>query len=111
MLSWSAETTNRTVDLEAIASDDVSPGLPGGEELLAFTSATVSREPDRIVTTRDTLVAAVGPAAMVDAAAVIGNFEMMNRIADGVGMPVGRGTRTRMEPMITSLGLDRFPHA
>lgn len=111
MLSWSAETTNRAVNLEAIASDDGSPGLPGGGELLAFTTATVSREPARIATTRDALVAVLGPEAMVEAAAVIGNFEMMNRIADGVGMPVGGGTRRRMEPLITSLGLDRFPHA
>jgi alkylhydroperoxidase family enzyme len=111
MLSWSAETTNRTVDLEAIAFDEVSPGLPGGDELLAFTTATVAREPGLIATARDALVAALGPEAMVDAAGVIGNFEMMNRIADGVGMPVGGGTRSRMEPLITSLGLDRFPHA
>lgn len=111
MLSWSAETTSRTVDLEAIAFDEVSPGLPGGGELLSFTTATVAREPDRIAIARDALVTALGPEAMVDAAGVIGNFEMMNRIADGVGMPVGGGTRSRMESLITSLGLDRFPHA
>lgn len=111
MLSWSAETTNQTVDLEAIASDEVASGLPGGNELLAFATATVARLPDRIATARDALVAALGPEAMVDAAAVIGNFEMMNRIADGVGMPVGGGTRSRMDPLISSLGLDRFPHA
>jgi hypothetical protein len=111
MLSWSSSETSRDIDLLAVTNDDRDPGLAGGRRLLAFATAILTGEPSDVAAARDAVAAALGPEAVVDAAAVVGNFEMMNRIADAVGMPVGRGTRTRMHPTITALGLDRFPHA
>jgi hypothetical protein len=35
------------------------------------------------------LTRAAGPAAVVRAAAVAGNFQMMNRLVDATGVPVG----------------------
>jgi hypothetical protein len=46
----------------------------------------------------------------VRAAAVIGNFQMMNRVADATGMPVGTGSRGANAELIAELGLDRFDH-
>ena len=109
MLSWSIEATGQEIDLVPIASGSGNPLLPGGEELIAFVNATLAGT--EITTTRNAVVAALGEAAAVDAAAVIGNFEMMNRIADGVGMPVGKGTRQRMAEVIDLLSLDEFPHS
>ena len=109
MLSWSIEATGQEVNLLPIASGSGDPLLPGGEELIAFVSATLAGT--ETTTARSAVVAALGESAAVDAAAVIGNFEMMNRIADGVGMPVGKGTRQRMAKVIDLLGLDEFPHS
>ena len=41
---------------------------------------------------------------------VIGNYQMMNRVADGTGIPVGKGSRLRNADLITRLGLDRLDH-
>ena len=48
--------------------------------------------------------------ALVDAAATIGNFEMMNRIADATGMPVGRGSKRANTDLIESLGIADMEH-
>jgi hypothetical protein len=109
MLSWSIEETNARVELKSITEPSIDPLIPGGRELLAFVDA-VLRGGD-IPGTRAAVITALGEKAAVDAAAVIGNFEMMNRIADGVGMPVGGGTRKHQSQLISDLGLDRFPHA
>jgi hypothetical protein len=109
MLSWSSEEANQQISLHPIAAGEGDPLLPGGSELIGFVNTTLAGK--GIGEARAAVVEALGPAAAVDAAAVIGNFEMMNRIADGVGMPVGRGTRTSMAGIIEELRLDSFPHA
>lgn len=109
MLSSSIEATGGAINLQAITNRQLDPLLPGGLALLDYVDATLSGT--NVTAAREAVVAALGEAAAVDAAAVIGNFEMMNRIADGVGMPVGGGTRQRMRQIIENLGLDRFPHA
>lgn len=109
MLSWSIEQTNAHVELKAVTDRSVDPLLPGGIELLDFVDAVLAGR--GIEAARGAVVSRLGEEAAVDAAAVTGNFEMMNRIADGVGMPVGAGTRRRMAAVITDLGLDTFPHA
>jgi len=108
MLSWSATTTGRTIDLRAVADPTRDPGLPGGRELLALAEAAVTGE--HVLEARERLLAALGPAATVDAAAVAGNFEMMNRIADGTGMPVGKAARRDRAFVIEALDLDRLDH-
>ena len=109
MLSWSVEATNQEVELLPIATGSGDPVLPGGAELVEFVNAALTGE--EVATARDAVISALGEAATVDAASVAGNFEMMNRIADGVGMPVGAGTRKRMADVIELLGLDQYPHA
>ncbi len=109
MLSWSIEETKAQVELKAITERDLDPLIPGGAQLLDFVDAALSGR--GVVAARDAVVATLSEAAAVDAAAVIGNFEMMNRIADGVGMPVGSGSRQRMANIISDLALDSFPHA
>lgn len=109
MLSWSSEETNQRINLTPIAEGGGDPLLPGGGELVGYVNAALAGS--GVAAARAAVVDALGAAAAVDAAAVIGNFEMMNRIADGVGMPVGAGTRKRMAAIIQRLGLDSFPHA
>lgn len=109
MLSWSIEETNQRINLTPIAEGEGDPLLPGGSELVGYVNATLAGR--GVAGARAGVVDALGEPAAVDAAAVIGNFEMMNRIADGVGMPVGQGTRKGMAPIIQQLGLDSFPHA
>jgi len=109
MLSWSVEATGQQVNLKPIAGDGSDPLLPGGRELIDYVTAALSGR--GVAEARDRVAATLGAPATVAAAAVTGNFEMMNRVADGVGMPVGGGTRRSMAQVIRDLHLDTYPHA
>jgi len=110
MLSSSVQALGHTVDLLAVTDRSVDPRLPGGIELLDFVDAVLGGSTEEISVARSSLQYAIGWDAMVDAAGVIGNFEMMNRIADATGMPVGKGRRRSSADMIAHLGLARFDH-
>lgn len=110
MLSWSSEQTNTPIELKAVTDRSVDPLIPGGTALLGFADAVVAREGTGITGAAASLEAELGKDAMVNAAAVIGNFQMMNRVADGTGMPVGKGSRLRHAALIERLGLDQMDH-
>ena len=86
MLRASAETTGEGIDLRAIADPMVDPLLPAGRELLALTDAIVLRDEYERDAALEALVPLVGTDGAVRAAAVTGNFEMMNRNLDGMGI-------------------------
>ena len=50
----------------------------------------------------------MGPDALVDAAAVVGNFQRMVRIADGTGIPVDKQMNVLTAGLREDLGIDRF---
>lgn len=107
MLSWSAEATGTAVDLMAVTDPSIDPQVPGGRLLLDLVDSVLAAEP---AAAASALRAELGEPALVDAAAVIGNFQMMNRVADATGMPVGRGSRQHNAEVISRLGLGRFDH-
>lgn len=82
MLSWSGKEQGITVDLPALRV-----GVPHASELVQFALAATSPAADRdaLATAREQLTVAMGEAAMVDAAAVVANFEMMTRLAECTG--------------------------
>ncbi len=91
MLRASADATDQPVVLAAIRDEsiDPGPGVRAGRELRNLTDAIVLRDNDERPTAFAELVDAVGPAGAVRAAAVVGNFEMMNRLMDGIGVGAG----------------------
>lgn len=100
--------THTPLEVRAVADPTIDPLTPGGVALLAFVDAVLSG--GDVASTAAAVKAELGAAGLVDAAAVIGNFQMMNRVADGTGIPVGRGSRIRNAALIDQLGLDRFDH-
>ncbi len=78
--------------------------------LLDFVDALLVGSEADLTRTREKLLEDMGSASLVDAAAVVGNFQMMNRVADATGMPVGKGTLKRTKEWRELLGLDRFNH-
>ena len=85
MLSWSSTKSGTPADIDAIAGGDGDAGLPHGAELVAFTDAVAGVDEAALITARAALIASAGEEFMIDAAAVVANFEMMTRIADGSG--------------------------
>jgi hypothetical protein len=83
-------------------------GIEHGERLTAFADAAIAGDQAELGTTRDALRAAAGSAALVDAAAVIGNFERMVRIADGAGIPLDGVVTALSGDFREELGLEAF---
>ncbi|NNC90968.1 MAG: hypothetical protein HKN80_00610 [Acidimicrobiia bacterium] len=111
MLRASAEVTTTPLDPRSITDRSVDPLLPHGVALLDFVDAVLGGRESEQSSARAGVLTALGPTGLVDAAGVIANFEMMNRIADATGMPVGKGTRQRTVEWRTLIGIDRFDHS
>lgn len=98
--------TETEVDLRAVTNTQIDPLLPGGLELMAFVEASVTER----VGDASVIVERLGPEAAVMTATVVANFQMMNRVADATGIPVGTGSRQRNADLIAELDLERFDH-
>ena len=100
------------VDLEAItkgAGDEVA-GVAFGAELIAYADAVVARSTD-VPETRDAVHKSMGDAGVVDAAAVIANFQRMVRIADGTGIAIDGPLDVLSADIRHEIGINDFPSA
>jgi hypothetical protein len=97
-------------DLSGISGTGDS-GLPHGAELVAFAEAAVDGSSDRLNSARTALVSAAGHDVMIDAAAVVANFEMMTRIADTTGAAVSETASAGTAEARAALGVDAFESA
>ena len=86
MLRASSQATDTRSDLRGVTDVTVDPLVPAGRELIAFTDAAVLHDTAEIAPAREALIAAAGSAAAARAATVAGNFAMMNRLLDGIGV-------------------------
>lgn len=109
MLSSSAEETGKTINVGAIVNPAVDSGVAGGRQLIALGLGAAGTQIDTGLV--DAVAAEIGREAAVDAAAVAGAFEHLNRIVDGSGLRVGKAAKAMLQGHIDVLGLDRFPHA
>lgn len=108
MLSSSAVAFNYNLNIAAIGDPSVSTGVPGGGELLEFVDAVIAGSPDEIVEAQTAIVEGLGAASLVDAAGVFGNFEMMNRVAEGSGISISVQATERLKDTIDQLGMISF---
>ncbi len=109
MLRWSSQETQTPLDLAGIADPSVDPLIPGSRHLVDFVGAVVDGLGD-VTAAREAVAGSVGEVGTIRAALVMGNFEMMNRVADGVGIPVGRSRMASEADLITTLGIDAIAH-
>jgi hypothetical protein len=108
MLGSSASQLGIEWEPRSITDPAVDPLLKGGRELVDFVDAAHGDEEEALAAAMSALTAALGDAATVDAAAVIGNFNQMNRLADATGMPVGQGTMRNTEELRAAAGIEHF---
>ena len=105
MLRWSSTKAGSEADLAALTHGVGDAGLPFGAELVAFTEAVGGSDDAAIAGARAALSAAAGEAFMIDAAAVIANFEMMTRVADGTGARFPDDTTGSRTALADTLGI------
>ena len=112
MLRVSALSTGNTeLNLHSVtAANEAHSGVPGGDALLAFAEAAVTGGAG-LQSARNRLRQELGEAALIEAAAVVGNFERMTRIADGAGIPIDERNLEMTQDVRDLLALDRFVSA
>ena len=91
-----------------IDSNLAPTGVGHGEALREFADAILSRVPADIAQSRQALVDCTSEAAMVDATAVVGNFQRMVRIADGTGIPLDEPVLMMSQSIREDLGINEF---
>jgi len=82
-------------------------GVPHGELLVRMVDASFESA-DALAAARDECIATLGMETTVDVAAVIANFHMMTRIADGTGTPLDVGTEKATSELRAALGVDEL---
>jgi hypothetical protein len=110
MLRESSLANSTPLDLAAINDRTLDPLTPGGLAILDLVDATlgVTQLPHDMALRR--ALADFGAEAVVDMAAVFATFEMMNRVADGTGIPMGRGRLASTAEVRTAAGIDHLYH-
>jgi hypothetical protein len=101
------------VDVAAVTEDAVADasGIAHAAVLLAFAEAAVGGDEATLAAARQRVLDALGPEALVDTAAVVGNFERMTRIADSTGIPLDAPVAAMTQDIRSDLGLDEFGSA
>ena len=113
LLRASGESEGDGVDVRAVTDNTAAPacGIAHAEALLRFVDAAVRGSDEELASARTAVRNAVGPAGLVDAAAVVGNFERMVRIADATGIPLDAAANAISADLRGDLGIDRFGSA
>ena len=111
MLSWSGTESGTPADLAAIAEGEGDGGLPFGAELVAFAEAIGGWDDAALAAARNRLALVAGGTFMIDAAAVVANFEMMTRVADGTGARFPAGAAVSRADLDARLAIGGFTSA
>lgn len=111
-LSVNHDETSSDMNLITGESRDGLKDVPLSAELAAFAESIAKRDEEDVLSVfRESLAAAAGQEAVVDAAAVAANFQRIVRIADSTGIPLDSPQRTFSEKVWDELKLDRMPRA
>jgi len=113
MLRASSEIEGETADLHAVTEGEAAAaGIEGGAELVRLVEGSLKTDlTDQLSRRRQDVVNVLGEKALVDAAAVVGNFQRMTRIADGTGIPLDDMMMALTADFREELGLNNFSSA
>ncbi len=111
MLRVSSKLEGSEVDLHAVTEGiEADSGVVAEKALITFVDATLNQSED-LPEIRAQLLAEVGNEGLVDAAAVVGNFQRMVRIADGTGIPLDDIMAAMTADLRDELGLNALASA
>ena len=104
--------SGEAVDLAAVTAPvPADGGVEHGARLLAFTDAALGSDDARLARERDALRRVLTPEAFVDACALIGAFNVVDRVADATGIPLDAMLYEGSRDVRSELGLARFGSA
>ena len=113
MLRASVELEGGKVDMNVVSGDTgtVKNSIPFGDILVEFAEAAVRLDADAIDNARGKVVENMGTDALVDAAAVVGNFQRMVRIANATGISLDTPMDILSRDLQKKLGFNKFGSA
>lgn len=113
LLRASGAQTEDAFNLQVITQGTTATpsGVPHGETLLAFAEAVVGEDEAVLAHARQRVLDELGPATLVDAAAIAANFERMVRIADSTGIPLDTVVYEKTKEEREALQLEQFGSA
>jgi hypothetical protein len=112
LLRVSGQTTGTEPDLNAVHGAAAGDGgVTHGARLVAFTEAVMREGATAIARKRAALRGVLSPEAFVDTCAVIGAFNVVDRVADATGIPLDDQLVTATGELRAQLGLGRFASA
>jgi hypothetical protein len=79
-----------------------------GELLMRFGETVLGSGDDSLIETRQSLLEAIGPDGLVDAAAVAGLFNAIDRVADATGTPLEDWKANSTADFRAEIGVDAF---
>lgn len=110
LLRVSSEASGEKVDVHAVTDGALAAasGVPHGEALIRLAESTVAGSDEELAHARTRVLEELGPAELVDSAAIIGNFERMVRIADATGIPLDDRMNAISADLRAEIGVERF---
>jgi hypothetical protein len=105
----SGQVEGAEIDLAAVNGEGGDDGgVVHGAALVAFVEAVMGDTDDSLDSAREALRGRLSPEAFVDACAVVGAFNVVDRIADSTGIPLDDALATMSSEVRSELGLARF---
>lgn len=86
-------------------------GIEHGRELFAFADAVIGSAPLALDRARAALANAMGPAAVVAASLIAGDFSLVDRAANGIGISAEPMVMAPSEDFRAAYGINNFPSA
>jgi hypothetical protein len=108
LLRASGRHAGQDFSLDAVMMGDLGSDVPHGGALLAFADAVLAADDAALARSREAVRAAVGDAGLSDAAAVIGGFDGITRIADAIGIPMEPEKAEATADFFAALDIGRF---
>ena len=106
LLRAGSEMKGGSVAVAGITDHGPGVGVEKEDLLNGFVEAVLGADRQIVETSREKLHHALGPAAVVDSAAVIANFMQMVRIADATGTPLDDAFVVASAAVRAELGID-----
>jgi hypothetical protein len=110
MLRASCKANDIEFQLACIIDSNLGSGVTHFHELVNFADALLKGEVTLLALAREKLRNVVGDDGVVRAAAVVGNFQMMNRALDTLGAQLGREVTPELTEMAGELGMSVPKH-
>ena len=110
MLRESGDFSGGRYDLEAVNGEG-DGGVTQGAALIRFAEAVVAGSDADLAAARQGLLAALGPAGFVDAAAVAALFNAIDRVADATGIPLEPEKAAATADFRPALGIGKYVEA